>query len=156
MTGEFVVAVHALVYLNVKCGEDYGEGTAALSSETLAKNICTNPARVRKVMASLKKAGLVGTKEGVDGGYYLTGSPKAMTLGDICEALDMQVVSAPWRSGSQELDCPVGAGMAGELDLVYEDLDRTCREKLDRITVDALSRKLQSANKKKDSEVWLL
>ncbi len=79
-----------------------------------------------------------------------------MTLGDICEALDMPVVSAPWRSGSQELDCPVGAGMAGELDLVYEDLDRTCREKLDRITVDALSRKLQSANKKKDSEVWLL
>lgn len=49
MTSEFAIAVHALVYLNHK-----GE---TVSSEALAENICTNPARVRKVMAKLKKAG---------------------------------------------------------------------------------------------------
>ena len=46
MTSEFAIAVHALVYLNHK-----GE---TVSSEALAENICTNPARVRKVMAKLK------------------------------------------------------------------------------------------------------
>ena len=55
MTSEFGMAVHALTFLNHK-----GE---IVSSEALAKNICTNPARVRKVMAKLKKAGLVDTKE---------------------------------------------------------------------------------------------
>ena len=47
MNGLFCVAVHALIYLD-KRGEQ-------LSSEELAANICTNPARVRKVMAKLKR-----------------------------------------------------------------------------------------------------
>lgn len=38
-----------------------------VSSEVLAENICTNPARVRKVMAQLKRAGLVETHEGAVG-----------------------------------------------------------------------------------------
>ena len=71
MTSEFAIAVHALVYLNHK-----GE---TVSSEALAENICTNPARVRKVMAKLKKAGLVATKEGVDGGYHFIKAPAEVT-----------------------------------------------------------------------------
>ncbi|WP_320912645.1 Rrf2 family transcriptional regulator, partial [Eisenbergiella porci] len=54
MTSEFGMAVHALTFLNHK-----GE---MVSSEVLAENICTNPARVRKVMAKLKRAGLVTTR----------------------------------------------------------------------------------------------
>ena len=60
MNGLFCVAIHALIYLD-KRGEQ-------LSSEELAANICTNPARVRKVMAKLKKAGLVATRSGRVGG----------------------------------------------------------------------------------------
>ena len=37
MTGEFAVAVHALVYLHRRA--------EALDSEALARNVCTNPAR---------------------------------------------------------------------------------------------------------------
>ena len=47
MNSDFIVAVHALVYLNHKAD--------IVSSEALAKNICTNAARVRKVMAPLKR-----------------------------------------------------------------------------------------------------
>ena len=54
MNGLFCVAVHALIYLDKR--------GCLLSSEELAANICTNPARVRKVMAKLKKAGLVTTR----------------------------------------------------------------------------------------------
>ena len=65
MNSAFCVAVHALVYLNHKARQ--------LTSEELAENICTNPARVRKIMAVLKKAGLVETKEGSVGGYFFGG-----------------------------------------------------------------------------------
>ena len=58
MNGLFCVAVHALIYLDKR--------GCLLSSEELAANICTNPARVRKVMAKLKKAGLVTTRTGTD------------------------------------------------------------------------------------------
>ena len=67
MNGLFCVAVHALIYLDKR--------GCMLSSEELAANICTNPARVRKVMARLKKAGLVATKTGNDGGYHLLCDP---------------------------------------------------------------------------------
>ena len=56
MNIDFCVAVHGLVYLKHK--------NDMVPSEELAKHICTNPARVRKVMARLKRAGLVQTKEG--------------------------------------------------------------------------------------------
>ena len=72
MTSEFSIAAHALVYL-------YHKDTT-LSSEQLAENICTNPARVRKVMAQLKRAGLVATKEGIDGGYLLRGGGQIRRL----------------------------------------------------------------------------
>lgn len=47
MDGSFNLAVHALVCLSHR--------GLSLSSETLAENICTNPARVRRVMAGLKR-----------------------------------------------------------------------------------------------------
>ena len=61
MTSEFAIAVHALVFLEHK--------GIVISSEELAKNVCTNPARIRKVMAKLKRADLIRTKEGTEGGY---------------------------------------------------------------------------------------
>ena len=64
MTSDYCVAVHALVYLNHKA--------KVLSSEELAENICTNPARVRKVMAKLKKAGFVKRRKEVKAVICLT------------------------------------------------------------------------------------
>ena len=51
MDSSFNLAVHALVCLS--------HSGRSLSSEALAENICTNPTRVRRVMAGLKKAGMV-------------------------------------------------------------------------------------------------
>lgn len=139
MTGEFSLAVHAVVYLNHK-------GTT-LSSEALAENICTNPARVRKVMARLKRAGLVSTKEGFDGGYTFTGDPAAVTLRKVAEAVDAHFVEASWRSGSQDMDCLVASGMAGIMDEVYGLLNTQCLERLEQITIEDIDRKIFGADR---------
>ncbi len=67
MDSSFNLAVHALVCLS--------HSGRSLSSEALAENICTNPTRVRRVLAVLKKAGMVETREGLDGGYPPDGRP---------------------------------------------------------------------------------
>ena len=54
MDSSFNLAVHALVCLS--------HSGRSLSSEALAENICTNPTRVRRVLAGLKKAGMVETR----------------------------------------------------------------------------------------------
>ena len=80
MKSDFSVAVHALVYLSVK--------GCTLSSDALADNICTNAARVRKVMARLKKAGLVGAREGSEGGFCPQVPPAELTLDRVAAAVD--------------------------------------------------------------------
>lgn len=132
MTGAFSLAVHALVYLNRK--------QATLSSEALAENICTNPARVRKVMAMLKRARLVVTKEGADGGYTFTGDADAVTLRQVAEAVEARFVAAPWRSGRDNMDCLIASGMAQVMDGIYERLNRQCMERLTHITVADIDR----------------
>ena len=49
-----------------------------LSSEELAKNVCTNPVLIRKVMSKLKKAGFVDTKGGNNGGYVFAADAETL------------------------------------------------------------------------------
>ena len=68
------------------------------SSEGLAANVCTNAARIRKVMAKLKKADLVKTKEGVDGGYLFHRDSRDVNPSMVAEALDTPFVAASWKA----------------------------------------------------------
>lgn len=135
MTGEFSLAVHALVYLNHK--------KMTLSSEALAENICTNPSRVRKVMSHLKKAGLVETHEGrKDGGYHFILDPGKLSLRTVAEAVDASFVSGNWKSGSSDMDCLVSSGMAGIMDRIYADLNEQSLKRLSEITIQDIDRQI--------------
>ncbi|WP_418667249.1 RrF2 family transcriptional regulator [Allofournierella sp.] len=130
MNSDFNVAVHALVYMEHKA--------VTLSSDELAENICTNPARVRKVLAKLKKAGFLVTKEGADGGYQLTKSGDEITLRQVGEAMELCFVSTGWKSGDREKPCLVASGMAGVMDGIYTDLNERCKERLGEITIGGI------------------
>lgn len=134
VTSEFTIAVHALVFLNHKA--------AVYSSEGLANNVCTNAARIRKVMAKLKKADLVKTKEGVDGGYMFHRDSKDVNLAMIADALQTPFVTVSWKSGNPHLSCLISSGMAGVMDELYGDLDQCCRERLSHITIADLDKKI--------------
>ena len=134
MNSEFSVAVHSLVFLNHR-------GTT-LSSEELAKNVCTNPARIRKIMAKLKKAELVATKEGIDGGYHFIRDPSTVTLREVSEALEMRFVSATWQSGDTDMKCLIASGMAAIMDDIYGQLDQLCQVHLDSITIQMIENRI--------------
>ena len=91
MKSDFIVAVHALVYLTHL-------GTL-VSSDELARNICTNPVRVRKIMGKLKKLGLVETKEGHVGGYAAVSGTEKATLLTIADGLGISFVQMAERDG---------------------------------------------------------
>lgn len=134
MTSEFTIAVHALVFLNHKA--------AVYSSEGLAENVCTNAARIRKVMAKLKKADLVKTKEGVDGGYLFHRDCRDVNLTMVADALDTPFVTVSWKSGDPHMSCLISSGMAGVMDELYGDLDKCCRERLSHVTIADLDHKI--------------
>lgn len=134
MTSEFAIAVHALVYLN-HCND-------TISSETLASNVCTNPARIRKVMVKLKRAGIISTKEGLEGGYHFEQDSSHVNLRMVCDALGVKFVSASWRSGDEEKDCMIASGMAPIMDDIYKDLDELCRKRLESITIASIEQNI--------------
>lgn len=137
MTSEFTVAVHALVFLNHK--------QETRSSEAVAENVCTNPARVRKVMSRLKKAGLVETKEGVDGGYHFSKDANTVNLRMIADALEVSFVSPSWRSGNPNMKCLIASGMDGVLSNIYQELDESCRARLEGITIADIDKQIFGA-----------
>ena len=134
MTGAFSLAVHALVYLSHR--------QESLSSEELSRNICTNAARVRKIVALLGKAGLVRAREGAGGGYVLCESPGNVTLARVARAVDVRLVEARWHSGGEDMDCLVASGMAAVMDGLYEDLNRCCLERLEAVTLQDIERQI--------------
>lgn len=134
MTSEFAIAVHALVFLEHK--------GIVISSEELAKNVCTNPARIRKVMAKLKKADLIHTKEGTEGGYFFFRDAGEVTLSTVADALQISFVSTSWRSGDPEKKCCVASGMADVMAGIYADLNMCCKELLKQRTIADVEQEL--------------
>lgn len=134
LDGSFNLALHALVCLS--------HSGRSLSSEALAENICTNPARVRRVMAGLKRAGMVETREGPDGGYRLTADPATLTLRQVAEAVEAHFVDCAWRSGDIDRECAICSGMAGVMEALYRQLNEKCAAYLERITVADIEKQL--------------
>ena len=135
MKSDFIVAVHGLVYLKHR--------GCITSSEELAKNICTNPARVRKVMAIMKQLGLVTTKEGHIGGYCPCPSLGKVSLAQIAQGLGTVFVETKWHSGSEDnTTCLVCSGMAGIFDGIYDRLDQQCKAELGTITIGKIENKI--------------
>ena len=134
MDSSFNLAVHALVCLS--------HSGRSLSSDALAENICTNPTRVRRVLAGLKKAGLVETREGSDGGYRLCADPASLSLRQVAEAVNARFVDCAWRSGDIDRDCAICSGMAGVMDALYRQLNEQCAAYLSRLTVADIEKEL--------------
>lgn len=134
MTSEFTVAVHALVFLNHK--------QKLMSSEMVAENVCTNPARVRKVLSKLKKANLVETREGLEGGYRFARDAGGVNLCMVADALEVEFVSASWKSGNPHMACLIASGMDAVMTNLYRQMDASCRERLEEITIADLDRQI--------------
>ena len=134
MDSSFNLAVHALVCLS--------HSGRSLSSEALAENICTNPTRVRRVLAGLKKAGMVETREGLDGGYRLTADPATLSLRQVAEAVNTRFVDCAWHSGDIDRDCAICSGMAGVMDALYRNMNEECAAYLSRITITDIETRL--------------
>lgn len=115
MNSEFVIAVHALAYM--------GHKQDKVSSEELAENICTNPAKIRKVMSALRKQDIIVTKEGKHGGYLLNKRPKDIYLDQLSNALKRDIIQAPWTSGSLDMPCMVASGMKFVMDDMVEEMN---------------------------------
>ena len=109
----FAVAVHVLALARVAKEEAAG---SAITSERLAESVGAHPVHVRRVLGTLREAGLVTSQSGPGGGWRLTRAPEDINLCDIYRAVDHDPLFAlPAPPPGQSVDCRVGQCMPAVL-----------------------------------------
>ncbi len=134
MNSEFTIAVHSLVLLA------YIPGHMA-SSDYIASNVTTHPARVRKIMGFLRKQDYVTTKEGIGGGYILNCDPAKVTLGEVYRATALGSLKPNWCSGDPTMECHVSSNMEDVMAAVFCEAELHLESYLEKLTIqDVLNR----------------
>jgi Rrf2 family protein len=120
------------------------------TSDMIAQNVCTHPARVRKVMSCLRKQGYIDTKEGSGGGYILNCEPSKVTLAELYRATALGAIKPTWCSGDQEQDCMVACHMAQVMGDIFCDAERHLLNYLQQVTIAGVLEQLREAQRSKD------
>lgn len=139
ITSCFALAAHAAALL-AHAGDD------GATSDHLAESASTHPARVRRVLAPLVRAGLVVGREGGGGGYVLARRPADITLAELFTALDEGPVLR-LHPQAPNARCPVGAGIMSALEDLEGEVGEAVQTALGRRTVAWLASRVMRATR---------
>ncbi|BDU73598.1 Rrf2 family transcriptional regulator [Mesoterricola silvestris] len=121
------IAIHILTLLAF-CGPE------PLTSEFIAGSVNTNPVVIRRLLARLREAGLVGSQGGPGGGWQLLRAPGKVTLRDIHRAVEGGSLFALHTAGPNP-QCPVGRTIQSALEGIYAAAQAALEAELGRTTL---------------------
>jgi DNA-binding IscR family transcriptional regulator len=122
--------LHALLHM--------AEHTGPVTSEILAKAMCTHPVVVRRVMAGLRDKGFVRSEKGHGGGWKLACDLADVSLLDVYEALGRPALLAIGNR-SQKPDCLVEQAVNAALGGAFDDAEALLLSRLGDVTLAELS-----------------
>ncbi|MFJ4900697.1 Rrf2 family transcriptional regulator [Streptomyces sp. NPDC088727] len=135
------VAVHALTWI----GLYQRRGHEVATSEQIATSVNTNPVVIRRLLSQLSKAGLADSRRGAGAGWTLSRELSAITLLDVCEAVEPGPIFALHRS-VPDPECVVGHGIGPAMTAVYGRVESALREELARTTLEDVLRDVLTAD----------
>lgn len=115
------------------------EMNGPVTSESLAVAMHTNPVVVRRLMSGLRRAGFVSSAKGHGGGWVLSCSLAAVTLGDIHNAVGSPALLA-MGNRTESPGCVVEQAVNAALDGACEEAEALLLERFNRITLADLSK----------------
>jgi Rrf2 family protein len=121
------VAIHALTML--ARWDD-----RSLTSAEIADSLASNPVLVRRILGSLRDAGLVWSTEGRGGGWTLARTPREITLYDAYAAVEAGPVLSRHPHPPSEA-CEVGRHMQAVLESEFRAAEHAMEERLGRTTI---------------------
>ncbi|MFJ6573425.1 Rrf2 family transcriptional regulator [Streptomyces sp. NPDC091292] len=125
------VAAHALTWI----GLYQRRGNEVATSEQIATSVNTNPVVIRRLLAQLRKAGLVDSRRGAGAGWTLSRDLSTITLLDVYEAVEPGRIFA-LHPATPDPGCVVGHGIAPVLGAAYDGVETALREELSRTTLE--------------------
>lgn len=125
--GRFATSLHILNLLAQAGGE-------LLSSEYMAGSVNVNPVVIRKELSNLRKAGLVLTKEGKNGGSQLARPARKILLSDVYRAVRQDYLLGK-HINDPNPNCEVGRQINRRLDELFEEVEAGILQKLGKKTL---------------------
>lgn len=139
LSSRSAVAIHALTML-ARWGE------RSLTSAEIADSLASNPVLVRRILGSLRDAGLVWSTEGRGGGWSLARAPREITLYDAYSAVEEGPILSRHAHPPSDA-CEVGRHMQNVLDAEFRDAEHAMKERLGRTTVAHLLQQVLAAER---------
>ncbi|WP_283679541.1 Rrf2 family transcriptional regulator [Lentilactobacillus sp. Marseille-Q4993] len=123
-------ATHILAYIAIN------ENKTEIKSTTIAESINTSPSLVRRMMSSLKKAGLLNAIPGA-ATPSLAKDPKDISLLDVYFAVsgDQELLNVDEHTNA---NCPVGSIIPEVLVHYYEEIQNTAEAKMAKINLQEI------------------
>jgi Rrf2 family protein len=126
LTRKCQYALRALYFL----ANEYGKGP--ILTPRISSSVNAPPTFLQAILNELKTAGIVGSRRGPQGGFYLQIPPGRITVGAIIRIVDGPLTSLPCLGDGQAcVDCPLPDGcptkllMRGIHEMLAGILDRT-------------------------------
>jgi Rrf2 family protein len=128
-------AIAALIYMAQKNGNEEQITILAISQALGISKIY-----LEQVFSMLKRAEIVTSTKGAQGGYRLTSPPESLSVGDIARAVETGLFEKN-DSGISKEASPIDKAMEA---LIWDDLDAALSLVLDRVTLQELVNKAGS------------
>jgi Rrf2 family protein len=97
-SSRFAVAIHVLLILAMHPGR-------SICSDSIASSVGTNPVLIRRMMCTLRSAGLVASRAGSLGGFTLGKPATGISLDVVYHAVEESQV---FHQHEPNKDCPIG------------------------------------------------
>ena len=133
----FPVALHILTLLAVenKC--------QPTTSEYLAESANTNPVVIRRLLGSLRRAGLITVQLGAGGGVSLARSAREITLLEVfCAVRETEIFFLDTRKANPYCIC--GRNMQPVLADIFREVEGAVYQKLAEITLDQVALQVEA------------
>jgi len=131
-SSRFPLAVHLLVALSFRPND-------FMSSDLLSGTVCTNAVVVRRIIASLRRAGFVVSQPGVSGGVRLAKRASRISLLDVYRAVARGEL---FRMHNPNRMCPIGKRIPDALAAFLPRAEQAFERSLAEVTVEDVARKV--------------
>ena len=126
-SSKFIVSTHIMVGLASR--QLLAGRVISVKSSMLAESVNTNPVVIRRLLGMLRRADLIASASGPEGGSWLTRDPKKITLLDIYKAVEDGALFHLHYSVPNSA-CPIGENIQGALCETFEDAEKAMTERL--------------------------
>jgi Rrf2 family cysteine metabolism transcriptional repressor len=109
----------------------FGQGPLSLAE--VAQKQGLSQAYLEQIAIDLRRAGLLRSKRGAQGGYYLARAPEAMTAGDVIRALEGSILPIQCVADQKCVPCSIENGCSARG--LWEEVRDRLVETLDSITL---------------------